>query len=258
MLPLLDPFDGTAPQRYALGSDKLGGDITWHDRSQVTSRFVSGALAFMKGAETAGRPFYVNLWPDDVHSPFFPPRERRGDGSKRALYLGVLEAMDEQLGVLFDHVRASERLRNNTLILVMSDNGPEPGAGTAGPFRGTKGMLYEGGVRSPLIVWGPGMMRQSAIGSVDRSSVVAAMDLAPSLLRLANAAPAPGTALDGVPALDVLLGKTRERRAKPIFFRRPPDRGRIDGQTISPTSRCATGDGSCSASTTDRSRSSTT
>ena len=41
VLPLLDPFDGKPPQRYALGSDKLGGDITWHDRSQVTSRFVS-------------------------------------------------------------------------------------------------------------------------------------------------------------------------------------------------------------------------
>ena len=71
VLPLLDPFDGTAPQRYALGSDKLGGDITWHDRSQVTSRFVSGALAFITRAEAAGRPFYLNLWPDDVHSPFF-------------------------------------------------------------------------------------------------------------------------------------------------------------------------------------------
>ena len=137
--------------------------------------------------------------------------------------------MDEQLGVLFDHVRASERLRNNTLILVMSDNGPEPGAGTAGPFRGTKGMLYEGGVRSPLIVWGPGMMRRPAIGSVDRQSVIAAMDLAPSLLQLAGAAPGPGAGLDGVPMQDVLLGKARERRAKPIFFRRPPDRDRIDG-----------------------------
>ena len=85
MLPLLDPFDGTPAQRYALGSDKLGGDITWHDRSQITSRFVSGALAFITRAEAAGRPFYLNLWPDDVHSPFFPPRDRRGDGSKRAL-----------------------------------------------------------------------------------------------------------------------------------------------------------------------------
>ncbi len=229
VLPLLDAFDGTAPQRYALGSDKLGGDITWHDRSQVTSQFVSGAMAFITRAEATGRPFYLNLWPDDVHSPFFPPRGRSGDGSTRARYLGVLEAMDKQLGVLFDYVRASERLRNNTLILVMSDNGPEPGAGTAGPFRGTKGMLYEGGVRSPLIVWGPGLMRRPAINSVDRRSVVAAMDLAPSLLRLAGASPDSRAGMDGVPMQDVLLGRARERRATPIFFRRPPDRDRIDG-----------------------------
>jgi len=46
---------------------------------------------------------YINVWPEDVHSPFFPPGDRRGDGSKRARYLGVLDTMDEQLGELFDY-----------------------------------------------------------------------------------------------------------------------------------------------------------
>ena len=64
--------------------------------------------------------------------------------------------MDRQVGKLFERVRADPALRDNTLILVCSDNGPEVGAGSAGPFRGSKAMLYEGGIRSPLIVWGPG------------------------------------------------------------------------------------------------------
>src|SRR6185436_8544780 len=102
--------------------------------------------------------FYVNLWPDDVHSPFFPPKSRRGDASKHELYEGVLKALDVQLGSLFDRIRNDASLRDNTLVLVCSDNGPEEGAGSAGPFRGTKGMLYEGGIRSPLIVWGPGLV----------------------------------------------------------------------------------------------------
>ena len=230
VLPLLDRLRRHgAPTLRARLRQARRGDITWHDRAQVTSRFVSAALAFITRAEAAGRPFYVNLWPDDVHSPFFPPRDRRGDGSKRALYLGVLEAMDEQLGVLFDHVRASERLRDNTLILVCPTTARSRARARPDRSAGTKGTLYEGGIRSPLIVWGPGMMRRPAIGSVDRQSVIAAMDLAPSLLQLAGAAPGPGAGLDGVPMQDVLLGKARERRATRIFFRRPPDRDRIDG-----------------------------
>lgn len=86
--------------------------------------------------------------------------EQWADG-KRGLYLAVLIEMDRQLGKLFDHVRATHALRDNTLILVCSDNGPEPGAGSAGPFRSTKATLYEGGVRAPLIAWAPGFMNKS-------------------------------------------------------------------------------------------------
>lgn len=86
--------------------------------------------------------------------------EQWADG-KRGLYLAVLIEMDRQLGKLFHHVRATPALSDNTLLLVCSDNGPEPGAGSAGPFRSTKATLYEGGVRSPLIAWAPGFMKKS-------------------------------------------------------------------------------------------------
>lgn len=124
-------------------------------RSQITTGFADAALAFIDASARDSKPFYVNLWPDDVHSPFWPQVEQWRDG-KRGLYHAVLESMDRQLGKLFDRIRSDPALRDNTLILVCSDNGPEVGAGSAGEFRGTKGMLYEGGVRSPLVVWGPG------------------------------------------------------------------------------------------------------
>jgi arylsulfatase A-like enzyme len=226
VLPLCDAFDGRAPKRHALGSDKLGrGEIEWVDRSQVTGRYVGSAVEFMKASAAAGKPFYVNVWPDDVHSPFFPPAAKRGNGKKRVLYHGVLEEMDEQLATLLDFVRESEQLRENTIIVVLSDNGPEPGAGSPAPFRGRKGQLYEGGVRAPLIVWAPGRMNAESVGGVNAESVLAAFDLPVTLLGLAGAAAPMNVRFDGEALPDVLLGRSQASRSAPLFFRRPPDRG---------------------------------
>lgn len=230
VLPLLDARDGTPPRKHALGSDNLGrGEITWKDRAEVTPSFVAAAREFIGQAVAAGRPFYVNLWPDDVHSPFFPVAARRGDGEKRTLYHAVLETMDSQLGVLFDEIRARPELRDNTLIFVCSDNGPEPGAGSAGPLRGSKGMLYEGGVRSPLVVWGPGLIRADRAGTVNRESVFGTIDLAPTLLAIAGVRAPAGVEFDGAVVREVLLGQSTASRGRPLFFRRPPDRGAFSG-----------------------------
>jgi uncharacterized sulfatase len=218
-------YDGTPPRRHALSSDVLGrGPIIWYDRSELTAGYTGAAIQFIEKASADGKPFYVNLWPDDVHSPFYPPEAKRGDGSKRALYHGVLETMDTQLGALFDHVRSRPALRDHTLILLCSDNGHEPGAGSAGPFRGSKVTLWEGGIRSPLIAWGPGLIARGHAGQRDETSVFSAIDLAPSLLRIAQAKAPAGVVFDGEELADTLLGGVRRSRQGPLFWRRPPDR----------------------------------
>jgi arylsulfatase A-like enzyme len=225
VLPLLDSFDGQPPQKYSLGSDLLPtGPIRWEKREKITSVFTEAAIEFIDKSQASGRPFYVNVCPDDVHSPFFPPKERRGGATKKELYSGVLKTMDEQLAPLFDRIRNDAALRENTLIIVCSDNGPEDGAGSAGPFRGCKTMLYEGGIRSPLIVWGPGFVAKNKTGAVNKSSFLAAIDFTPSMLQFAGVASPPGVEYDGVPALDTFLGKSDSSRERPLFFRRPPDR----------------------------------
>ena len=230
VLPLLDAHDGKAPRLHALGSDKLGrGEITQQDRSEVTATFTAAALSFIKKSAAAKKPFYVNLWPDDVHSPFFPRAALRGDAAKRTLYHAVLSTMDAQLGVLFEAIRADPALRDNTLILVCSDNGPEVGAGSAGIFRGSKGMLYEGGVRSPLVVWGPGFTNSPKAGTANRTSHFSTIDLAPSLLDLAGVRAPVGTVFDGVSMRETLLGHSESSRGQPLFFRRPPDRAAFAG-----------------------------
>ncbi|MEM1354709.1 MAG: sulfatase-like hydrolase/transferase [Planctomycetota bacterium] len=211
------------PGKIWQDAERLGGPVTWVQRSEITRGFVDAAINFMKRAESAGKPFYVNVWPDDVHTPFYPPVDEWPEGGKRELYLAVLEAMDRQLEPLFDYIRSDEHLRNNTLILVCSDNGHEPGAGSAGPLRGSKTTLFEGGIRSSLVVWGPGVLAPEAVGMRNTTSVFAAFDLVPTLMDITGT-PRGEIAHDGESVPDVLLGRSAASRAGPLFFSRPPDR----------------------------------
>lgn len=223
LLPLtLRPGD-SQPGRIWADAERLGGPVRWEQRSGITTGFVDAATAFMDKAVAEGRPFYVNVWPDDVHSPFWPPVEKWREG-KRGLYLAVLEELDRQLGRLFDHVRSHPGMRERTIILVCSDNGPEPGAGSAGPFRGAKTTLFEGGVRSPLVVWAPGLMDASRAGQRNDEAVFSAFDLVPSLLTLAGLEATPGILLDGEDVSKALLGGGGPGRAAPLCWSRPPDR----------------------------------
>ena len=226
LLPLtLKPGDDK-PGRIWSDAERLGAGFRWMQRSKITEGFVDAAISFIANCEKDNKPFYINLWPDDVHSPFWPPVDKWGS-TKRKLYLSVLQETDRQLGKLFDYIRQRDQLRNNTLILVCSDNGPEKGAGVAGPFRGFKTHLYEGGVRSSLVAWGPTLFSRS--GHTNRESVFSAIDLVPTILEITNTTPPEGIKFDGEPLPDVLLGESQSSRKAPLFFRRPPDRDAFYG-----------------------------
>ena len=231
LLPLTKTGDGKVGRIWA-DAVRLGESVTWMQRSEITSGFIDAAIPFMEKAEEANQPFYINLWPDDVHSPFWPPFEEYDvakSKGKRGLYLAVLEAMDRQFSRLFSYIRDHPKLRNNTLVLVCSDNGCELGAGQAGPLKGYKTHLFEGGIRSPLVVWGPGLIAEDAVGTRNTSSVFSAIDLTPSLLRLAKAEAPEGTLYDGEDVLETLLGRSTAGRKAEIYFRRPPDRKNFYG-----------------------------
>ena len=206
---------------------KLGdpAEITWVDRHRSSEAFVDRAIDQMKAAQRAGKPFYLNLWPDDVHSPCQAPPDMRGDGSRVANYLGVLREADRQLGRAFEYVRSQPDLRDNTIILLCSDNGHEPGMGAGGELRGTKGQLYEGGIRSPLVVWWPGGMPKSAAGTANDATVIAGMDVPPTLLALAGVPAPQQVTFDGLDLSDALAGRAAApQRGKPVMWVRPPDR----------------------------------
>lgn len=226
VLPLTPAPHGAGFNKLPLGaeSEMLGrGSVSWKVRDEVTRAFVGRAVDFIRKAEAADRPFYVNVWPDDVHTPLFPPEALLKADGKRQKYLAVLENMDRQLGELFEYIRSSDKLRDNTLVLVMSDNGPEPGAGVARGLRGFKGQLFEGGVRTPLVVWGPGVLAEGSAGAVNSESVISSVDLVASLLTLAGAVVP--SHVDGEDLCDALLGRGVVGRTKPLMWSRPPDRG---------------------------------
>ncbi|QGY46694.1 sulfatase-like hydrolase/transferase [Maribellus comscasis] len=209
------------------GAEILGEPFTWMQRSEITTGFIDAAIQFMEKADSTQKPFYVNIWPDDVHSPYWPPYEEYGvakEAGKRGLYLAVLEAMDKQFGKLFEYVQLNERLRDNTLILFCSDNGPELGAGRAGELKGYKTHLYEGGIRSSFFVWGPGFIDNNAAGTRNKESLLSAIDITPSLLELAGAKAPENIDFDGENLLTTILGEEKKSHSSPIFYSRPPDR----------------------------------
>lgn len=204
-------------------SEALGrGKIDWAKRYKVNEIFVNKAIKAIENARKVNKPFYINLWPDDVHTPCEPSPENRQDMSKHGRYLGVLKEMDREMGVMFDYIRNDKELAENTLIVFTSDNGPEPGAGVSGDLRGFKCHLYEGGIREPLIIWSPKLVDSKLNGTIDSTSVIAGFDLPPTLLSIAGIKH--NVVFDGENRAEPLLGLKQTTRKKPIMWQRPSDR----------------------------------
>lgn len=231
LLPLTKDESGKVGRIWEK-AEALGEPVTWMQRSEITNGFIDAAIPFMEKAQAAGKPFYVNLWPDDVHSPFWPSYEAYGvakEAGKRGLYLAVLEEMDKQFGKLFEYIQQNDKLCDNTLVLICSDNGPELGAGRAGILKGYKTHLYEGGIRSSLVVWGPGFIKGNVKGKRNKTSVFTALDLTPSLLDFTGTRAPENVAYDGENKIETILGESTSSREKPVFYSRPPDRKNFYG-----------------------------
>lgn len=88
-----------------------------------------------------------------------------------ATYAAMVSRLDRDVGRLLDKLRALG-LQEDTIVLFTSDNGPHDAGGydpsvfdSNGPLRQGKGTLYEGGIRVPLIAWGPGRIPAGATSS---------------------------------------------------------------------------------------------
>lgn len=183
-----------------------------------TAFFVDKTLDFLR-RNKGQKPCFINLWPDDVHTPWVPSDERlsaypSGPEQQRK-FRAVLDEYDRALGRLFAGLK-EQGLDANTLVIFTSDNGAMPtfNGRRSAPFRGSKLCLYEGGIRMPFIVRWPGRV---PAGRVDEKSVFSAVDLFPSLCAIAKVPPPKDVALDGENLSPALIGKRASRRA-PLFW----------------------------------------
>ena len=153
------------------------------------------ARAFPGFLDSAGtRPFFLWVGFHEPHRPYerglvspphspthvvLPPYladtpETRADV---ALYYDAIAHMDQAVGEMLEELDR-RKLRENTLVVFLSDNGA--------PFPREKGTLYDGGTRTPLLFSWPGVIRAGAVYDRGLASTV---DLAPTLLEIAGAAP---------------------------------------------------------------------
>jgi arylsulfatase A-like enzyme len=181
-----------------------------------TRYFVDHALDFLQRHKE--KPCYVEIWPDDVHTPWVPNVERQTKSPNSAQlrdFCAVLAEYDVQMGRLFQGLKA-QGVDQNTLVIFTSDNGPLPSfhRTRTGGLRGSKLSLYEGGVRVPFIVRWPG---HTTAGRVDDRTVLEAVDIFPTLCAVAHASLPTGPAFDGEDMTEALLNKP-VGRTKTIFW----------------------------------------
>ncbi len=230
--------DAPLPSRYgydAYGAFNCSGpQMPVHDDARL-------AIDFINKSHAAGKPFFINLWVHEPHTPHYPQPERLkrfehlGDEAKQ-IYAAVLAHADARIGEVLSELERLN-LTDNTLVIFSSDNGPEvtgppsrrnandestgrgfgsfASVGTTGGHRGRKRSLLQGGIGVPFIAKWPGVI---AAGKVDDTTPITAVDLLPTFCEIAGVELPENYEPDGVSQLPALLGTAASERAKPVFW----------------------------------------
>jgi len=207
---------------YWTGPEQMAKENLSGDDSRI---IMDRAIAFIEKAAGKSQSFFTVVW---FHAPHWPvvtgPKYRDmypGQSEFAQNYFGCITAMDEQIGRLRKKLHELG-IADNTMFWFCSDNGPEGGVqgpkggiGSAGPLRGRKRSLYEGGVRVPgLLVW-PNKIKKPRVVEMPCST----SDYFPTVLdvlgyKLPEAQRRP---YDGVSLLPLIEGDMSER-PRPIGF----------------------------------------
>ena len=192
--------------------DWWDGESNREEPGYVTHLINDHAVAFMEEQATADRPFFLYVAHEAPHFPYQGPGdaafrvvgeripETREPEQVRCAYREMVEEMDAGIGAILDTLRRLE-LAGRTFVFFLSDNGATA-AGSNGPLRGFKTSLWEGGHRVPAIAWWPGVIGAAAT----TGAVMTSIDLAATVLDVADVLLPEDRPLDGVSLLPHLLG----------------------------------------------------
>ncbi|EMI47156.1 N-acetylgalactosamine 6-sulfate sulfatase (GALNS) [Rhodopirellula sp. SWK7] len=233
--------DSPSPGEY--GYDRYGA-FNCSGEQMPVHEDADNAIDFIESSVESGKPFFVNLWVHEPHTPFHViPKYRwayrdSGLDEEDEIYAAVLSHADERIGEVLDTLDRLN-LTDDTLVIFSSDNGPArsksakeldlmydtaTGAGygiaaskgiTSGR-KGYKASLFEGGINVPFMARWPGKI---AAGKVEDQLMISAVDLLPTFCEVAGAKLPEGYAPDGISQLNGLLGETQTGRAQPLFWK---------------------------------------
>jgi arylsulfatase A-like enzyme len=170
------------------------------------------------------QPFFVHLSHYSVHRPVGArpetvaryPQKGPAPWGLVPEYAAMIEEMDSTIGRLMKFLE-EEGLAANTIVVFVSDNGAVRWWGSNGPLRGTKGTVFEAGIRVPLIIRAPGVTGAGRVSDVP----VHGCDLFPTLLELAGIPLPAGRPSDGLSLLPILRGAGGLPADRPMLWHFP-------------------------------------
>jgi len=196
--------------------------VTEKPGEYLTDRLGQEACQFIE--TNKDKPFFLYLTHYAVHTPIqakkslaakYKAKDPVG-GHKNASYAAMIESMDDSIGAVLGKLDAL-KLTEKTIVIFFSDNGGHGGVTSNAPLRGSKGMLYEGGIREPLVIKWPGV---TSSGSTSDEPVIG-VDLYPTLLEATGAAKPKDYLLDGKSLVPLLKESTASLNRPALFWHFP-------------------------------------
>src|SRR6056297_45858 len=183
------------------------------DNTAITKLY--GDAAVRRCGIADERPMFLYLAHAFPHVPLGVADEFRGR-SRGGLYGDSIEQIDHETGRLIEAVRGRmRRTGRQAIVIFTSDNGPSPiSSGSAGPFQGTKHTSWEGGLRVPFVIWGPGLIPS---GRTSRG-FVSSMDVLPSLAALVGGTLPSDRTVDGLDASEVFFAASETSPRTEMLF----------------------------------------
>lgn len=202
-----------------IGTMAGGKAALWNDET-MADVFIEQAKKFI--TNNKDNPFFLYFSSQDIHVPRTP--HPRFKGKSELGYRGdAMVQLDWSTGQILDTLE-KHGLTDNTIVIFSSDNGPvyddgyqdgttvktssasnDRGHYAAGPYRGGKYQIYEGGTRIPFIIRWPGKIKQG-----ESKALFSQIDLLASFAKMLDVDLAKNEARDSRNNLDALLGKDKK------------------------------------------------
>lgn len=193
-----------------------GRPVPMEELSYLTDDFTKASVDFLK--KQGRKPFFLYLAYNAPHAPIQATRAYLAgtdyieDGARSA-YAAMIAGVDAGVGEITSAL-VEQDILDNTLIVFLSDNGGHGLGSSCGPYRGWKGMLYEGGIRVPFCLSWPAKLE----GGKVYDEAISALDIFPTFLKAAGL-PADDIASDGINLLPYLSGEKEGLPHDELYWR---------------------------------------